>query len=219
MYWDRRAIRAEALEDRDRAILLRLAALQTRPTPERALAVDRLLGGEYARSLSLTLRAPGTVAEMAFSPDERQLAAVTANGAGRIWDVTSGQETGAFTVEDTLLPGDEVTGLRYINANTIITSTRGHALAVWQPKGDAKEWQLQACASDVAAYATDSPARRLVVASRGQLVETELGTTGANTCPADEEDQLLARAATPRTTPIRVFETCSSSVTTQSSWS
>jgi WD40 repeat protein len=197
-YWDRRAIRAEALQDRDRAILLRLTALKTRPTPERQLAVDRLLGGDYARSLSLTLRAPGPVADIAFSPDERRLAAVTANGAGRMWDVITGQETGAFAVDATFLADDRVTGLDYIRTNTIITFTRDRGLAVWQPQGDAKEWQLKGCAVDVTAYAVDSGAHRLVVSSRGQVVESELSAADPFPCTTDARERIRLRSATAR---------------------
>jgi WD40 repeat protein len=199
-YWDRRAIRAEAAQDRDRAILLRLMALAARSTPERLLAVDRLTGGDYAGNLRLTLHGPGTVTSMAFSPDDAQLAAVTADGAGRIWDVATGQETGSFAVGEILSRGDEVVRLDFVRNGTIVTITRDRSVAVWQSQGESKEWEAQACADNATAYAVDAAAHRFAVSARRQVEETQLPATGRLVCSYDF-DQPEPAGAPPRSAP------------------
>jgi hypothetical protein len=93
-YWERRALRAEASEDRDRALLYRLVAdtLKTRETRQRE--IGRLVGADLSRLLT-TYRHAGRISAVAFSPGGEKVVTGSYDGTARLWSAQTGAPIGA----------------------------------------------------------------------------------------------------------------------------
>jgi WD40 repeat protein len=92
-YWDRRALRAEAEEKRDEAVLYRLQALKVKDTERRRREVSRCTKNDY-ENLIATYRHNKGVLDFAFSPDGRTLITGSRDGTARMWRSDTGEPVG-----------------------------------------------------------------------------------------------------------------------------
>lgn len=87
-FWERRAIAAEAAEQRDEALLYRLRAYHAGPTADAGLAAE-LAGGDY-RQLLAVIRPAGLVEALAPSADGRSVVTVSAGNVVERWESVTG---------------------------------------------------------------------------------------------------------------------------------
>ena len=92
-YWERRALQAEASEDRDRALLCRLVADTLKTTETRQREIGRLAGADFSHLLATYRHAAG-INEVAFSPDGEKVLTGSSDGTARLWSAKTGAALG-----------------------------------------------------------------------------------------------------------------------------
>ncbi len=92
-FWDRRALREEAKQNREEALLSWLKALSVQATDNRRRQISMLAGEDYKNRL-LTFRHGGQIDGVAFSPDGKTLLTGSSVGTARLWSIDTGQPIG-----------------------------------------------------------------------------------------------------------------------------
>ncbi len=96
-YWERRALRAEQLQQRDEGLLYRLRAAVFNATTTRRQEAGRLIGYDYANLLA-TYRHREPISAVAFSPDGEKVLTGSGysleSGMARLWSVKTGAALG-----------------------------------------------------------------------------------------------------------------------------
>jgi|GEM_PF-1904142 len=92
-FWERRALREENQEDRDKALLSRLKVLMAKITDLRRSEVNRLISTDY-RNLLVTYRHNARVNAVAFSPDGKTVLTGGEDGRVRFWRTDNGEPIG-----------------------------------------------------------------------------------------------------------------------------
>jgi WD40 repeat protein len=187
-YWDRRAVQAELAEDRDRAVLLRVKALETRATEGRRRDVLRITGGEYGGdNLWTTLRLPEGVSHLTFSHDEKLLLATLNSGANQVWNLATLQQAATFRVGNWTLNNQRPSAVESASfvgdGRAVLTLNSSDRLELWPLAVDQSAPLATGCMDGVTAFVAASHGDTLFVGRPdGSIARLELTDLAKRPC-------------------------------------
>jgi WD40 repeat protein len=200
-YWDRRAEQAELAEDRDRAVLLRSKALESKDTSQRRADAERVLGNEYAANLQVTLHPSGKPTLAVLSLDEKRIFVGGKGFWGQVWDVESGRPIAAKqgVAASSLSAGSETppdaanrmipVAAAFVGADRLATLTGDNEFQFWTTSPPESPGALIAgrICRGITAFALDGAGQTAFVAAADGTVKKWALDALENSCKAREE--------------------------------
>jgi WD40 repeat protein len=126
-YWDRRALRNEAGQKRDEAVLYRLRAMKVKDTEIRRREIGSLVKDDY-ENLIATYRHNDRVNAVAFSPDGRTILTGSDDKTARLWRTDTGKPVGKPLIHD-----DKVLAVAFSpDGCTVLTGSNDKTARLWR---------------------------------------------------------------------------------------
>ncbi|UCH98349.1 MAG: AAA-like domain-containing protein [Candidatus Aminicenantes bacterium] len=175
-YWDRRALRAEAVEKRDEGVLYRLQAMKVKDTEIRRREVGCLIKDDYENILT-TYRHNKDVKAVAFSPGGPTVITINGDNTARLWSADTGEPLGKIIKHRSSF---------YYNAlfspdgRTVLTGISDDTARLWRTDTGEPVGKLIIHGSSISTVAFSPDGRTVLTVSRDGKIRLWCADTGEN---------------------------------------